>query len=44
MELEKLALLIAEEFVSVFVEAFDQLTEPEDEDESVPKVMTAGRR
>lgn len=44
MELEKLAMLIAEEFVTVLVEAFDQIMEPEAEDETVPRVMIAGSR
>jgi hypothetical protein len=44
MELEKLAMLIAEEFVLTIAEAFDQMLEPELEDETVPKVMIAGSR
>ena len=50
MELEKLARLIAEEFVAVLAEAFDQMAEPDLEEEATrpegptPKVMTAGGR
>jgi hypothetical protein len=44
MELEKLAMLIAEEFVLVLAEAFDAIVEPEIEEEAAPKVMIAGSR
>jgi hypothetical protein len=44
MELEKLAMLIAEEFVSVLAQAFDQMMELEPEEEPAPKVMIAGSR
>lgn len=44
MELEKLAMLIAEEFVSVLAQAFDDIMEPESEEEAAPKVMIAGSR
>lgn len=44
MELEKLAMLIAEEFVLVLAQAFDDMIEPEIEEEPAPKVMIAGSR
>jgi hypothetical protein len=43
MELETLAMLIAEEFVSVLSEAFDHLMEAEPEEGTAPKVMIAGK-
>jgi hypothetical protein len=43
MELEKLAMLIAEEFVSVLSGAFDQFMEAEPDEETAPKVMIAGK-
>jgi hypothetical protein len=43
MELEKLAMLIAEEFVSVLSEACDRLLAAEPEEETAPKVMIAGK-
>jgi hypothetical protein len=43
MELEKLAMMIAEEFVSVLSEACDRLMEAEPEEETAPKVMIAGK-
>lgn len=44
MELEKLAMLIAEEFVLVLTQAFDDIVEPEMDEEPAPKVMIAGSR
>ena len=43
MELQQLAMLIAEEFVTVLADTFDQIVAPEPEDDSLPKVMIAGR-
>ncbi len=40
MELQKLAMLIAEEFVAVLEETLDRICGPDDEVK--PKVMTAG--